>query len=236
MKRHLKRLRAPGFWKISKKASTWAVKPRAGPHKTFESIPLLVVVRDILELADDGKEAKSIIKMHEIFVDGRHRKDHKYPVGLMDVVSVPKLKKNYIVVPTVRGLELVEAKAKDAKSKVRKIVGKRNVRGGKVQLNFHDGTNILVVNAKDAGKYDTGDSIVVEFAAKKITKHLKMSKGSMVVITKGKNIGRWGKIEEVIVTKTKEPTKIMCDVEGEKLEVIKDYVFVIGEKTPVIDI
>jgi len=236
MKRHLKRLMTPRFWNISKKASKWAVKPRAGPHKTFESIPLLVVVRDILELADDGKEAKSIIKMHEIFVDGKHRRDHKYPVGLMDVVSVPKLKKNYIVVPTKKGLELVEAKAKDSKSKVRKITGKRSVRGGKMQLNFHDGTNILVANAKDAAKYNTGDSVVVEFSGKKIVNHFKMSKGSTVVITKGKNIGRWGKIEEVIVTKTKEPTKIMCDVENEKLEVIKDYVFVIGEKSPIIDI
>ncbi len=235
MKRHLKRLRAPKFWKISKKASKWVTKPRPGPHKTFESIPMLIVVRDIFELADDAKEAKSIIKMHEIFVDGKHRKDHKYPVGLMDVVSIPKLKKNYRVVSTKNGLELMETSTKDAKKKIFKIVGKRSVKGNKFQLNFHDGKS-LFVNKTEGSKYNTGDSVVVELESKKITKLLKLDKGNLVMITKGKNIGLWGRIEEVVVTKTKEPTKIICDVNGEKMEVIKDYVFVIGEKDPEIQL
>jgi len=235
MKNHLKRLRAPRFWKISKKEAKWATKPRAGPHGTFKSIPLLVVVRDILKLADDAKEAKSIIKMNEIFVDGSHRNDHKYPVGIMDIVSVPKMKRNFIVLPTGHGLELVEIAAKDAKEKLCKIEGKRSVKGGKVQLNLHDGGNALV-DEKDAPAYSTGDSISLDLDKKGIKKHIKLAKGHVVIVTEGKNMGKWGRVEELVVTKTKEPTKVICDMDGEKMEVIKDYIFVIGEKEPILKV
>ena len=71
------------------------VRPRPGPHKLNECIPLQILVRDVLKLVDTGSDAKRMIKMGEILVDGKPRKDHKYPAGLMDVVSIPKIKKNY---------------------------------------------------------------------------------------------------------------------------------------------
>ena len=37
MKRHLKRLRIPSFWKAERKGAKWAVRPAPGPHKLFES-------------------------------------------------------------------------------------------------------------------------------------------------------------------------------------------------------
>ena len=68
---------------MAKKIRTWVVTPRPGPHPKYSSIPLLIVVRDILKLVETGKEAKKIIKAGEILVDGRPRKDHKYPTGFM---------------------------------------------------------------------------------------------------------------------------------------------------------
>lgn len=233
MKRHLKRLRIPSFWKVPKKHAKWAVKPRAGPHKQFESIPLLVILRDILKIADKGKEAKSIIKMGGVFVDGEYRKDHKYPAGLMDVVTIPKMKMRYRIVPTHKGLELVDISSAEAKKKMCKIKGKSIVRGGKLQLNLHDGRNLLI-DTKDSKKYSTGDSVLIKVPSQKILDHVKLEKGALALIIKGKNMGLLGNIEETIVTKTKEPTKIICDVDGERLEVIKDYVFVVGKDKPLI--
>ena len=247
MKKHLKRLRVPEFWKISKKRAKWATMPRAGPHSKFESIPLLIVVRDILDLADTRKDAKKIIKMGEVFVDGKHKKDHKYPAGLMDVVSIPKLKTNHRIVPTYKGLKLIEIGAVEAEKKICKIENKRSIRkaaskaaakgatktAATIQLNLHDGRNILV-DAKDADKYEVGDSVLITLPDQKVSNHLKMQKGALVIITKGKNIGMSGKIEQIIVTKAKEPTKLICKIAGEKMEVIKDYVFVIGKEKPVI--
>jgi small subunit ribosomal protein S4e len=88
----LKRLKAPKFWKLPKKSRKWAVSPRPGPHRKFESIPLAIALRDIVKIAETGSEAKKIIKMGEILVDGKIRRDHKYPAGLMDAISIPKMK------------------------------------------------------------------------------------------------------------------------------------------------
>ncbi len=235
MKRHLKRLRVPKFWKIPKKVYKWAPKPSPGPHKAFESIPLVIIVRDILGIADTSKEAKSIIKMGNILVDGKARKDIKYPVGLMDVITVPELKMRYRIFPTNHGLELVEIDADESKKKIYKVENKVYVKNKKIQLNLHDNTNILL-DEKDGNKYKTGDSVLMDLDKKEIEKHLKLKKGNMIVITRGKNIGVWGKIDDVVITKTKEPTKVICDVDGEMLEVIKDYIFVIGEKESAINV
>jgi small subunit ribosomal protein S4e len=218
---------------VPKKHAKWAPKPRAGPHKQFESIPLMVILRDILKIADKGKEAKSIIKMGGVFVDGKYRKDHKYPAGVMDVVSIPRIKQQYRIVPTRKGLGLIEISVAESKKKICKIVDKTVVRGGKMQLNLHDGRNLLV-DIKDSKKYNTGDSIVLELPSQKILNHVKLEKGAPALIIKGKNIGMLGKIEEIIVTKTKEPTKLICNVNGEKLEVIKNYIFVVGKDKPLI--
>jgi small subunit ribosomal protein S4e len=238
VKRHLKRLRSPSFWKLSKKETKWAIKPAAGPHKLFESIPLSIILRDILNFADTAKESRSILKMRDVLVDGKPRDDPKYPVGLMDIVVIPKLKKHYRMVPTQKGMELIEISAEEAKRKLYRIRDKTLVRGGKSQLNLHDGVNMLV-DTKDAKAYSAGDSIVVEVKAnseKKIVDHYKLEKGAFAVIQKGKNAGMSGRVEEMVMSKTKEPTKVMLDVDGKILEVTKDYVLVVGKESAEIKI
>ena len=198
----------------------------------------MVIVRDILGLADKGKEAKSIIKMGEVHVDGKPRKDHKYPVGLMDVVSIPKMKMNYRIVPTYKGLKLIGIDAKEAKKKLCKIDNKISARkkkddtSPKFQLNLHDGRNILIPVA-GSEKYTVGDSIIMDPVGNKILDHLEFEEGALAIVVKGKNIGLVGEIEKIMVTKTKEPTKLIFNVDGDKIEVIKDYVFVIGRDSPV---
>lgn len=230
VKKHLKRLLAPKFWVVPKKREKWTVAPRPGPHKKFESIPLQIIVRDMLGLVSTRREAKSIIKAGEILVDGLKRKDHKYPVGLLDVVTIPKLGQGYRVIPIAKGLGLLKISKKEEGMKICKVRGKTTVNGGKIQLNLHDGKNILV--GKDV--YKTGDSVLIEVPTSKILEHIKLDKGSVGMITRGKNIGRVGKIKDIIETRTKEPTKVICESDGEKIEVLKDYILVIGKEEPLI--
>jgi small subunit ribosomal protein S4e len=42
-------------------------------------------------------------KQANLLVDGRIRKDPKFPLGLMDVLSIPRIKKNYRVLIDVKG-------------------------------------------------------------------------------------------------------------------------------------
>ncbi|MEM7825725.1 MAG: 30S ribosomal protein S4e [Candidatus Aenigmatarchaeota archaeon] len=222
----LKRLLAPEFWKIPKKSVKFAVSPKPGPHKKFECIPLLIIVRDILKLAETGKEAKKIIKKGEILVDGRKRKEHAYPVGLMDVVSIPRIKKYFRVVPSEKGLELVEIEESESNKKVCRINNKRIIKKGKVQLNLHDGRNIVV----EKDDYKTGDSLVIELPSQKILQHIKFGVGSVGIILKGKNSGKKAKVENIVERKSlRESRIVVCDVEGKRVETSKDYFFVVEQ-------
>ena len=68
--RHLKRHAAPTSWKIRRKKFTWAIKPSPGPHPKERSIPLAVLLRDILGIAENAREAKKIVKAGKIAVTG----------------------------------------------------------------------------------------------------------------------------------------------------------------------
>ena len=229
---HLKRLAAPKFWPIPKKKYTWSFAPSPGPHKKEECIPLAIIVRDILGLAETGKEAKKIIKAREILVDGRVRVDHRYPVGLLDVISIPRINKHYRVVPYKNGLRLIEIDEKEAKKKILKIVGKRNVKGGKFQLNMNDGKNILV----NENKYKTNASLLVELPSLKILDYVEMDVGNLVLITSGQNSGKIGKIVEVKEGKFNVKPKLACEIENKKVEVLKEHSIVIGREEPLIKV
>lgn len=97
-------------------------------------------------------------------------------------------------------------------------------------MNLHDGKNLLV--GKDV--YKTGDSLLLKMPEQKILEHIKMEKGSIGLITHGKNSGKLVKIKEVIVTRSREPNKVICELDNEEIEVIKEYVFVVGKKEPVL--
>lgn len=228
----LKRLLAPSLWKVGKKTAPFVISPSPGPHKKFECIPLGIIVRDILKLAETYKETKKIIKSGEIFVDGKPRKNHKYPVGLMDILSIPKIKKNYRVTVDSKGLKLIEISGKDANLKICRINNKTKVKGGLTQLNCHDGRNVLV--KEDV--YKTGDSIVIELPSNKIVKHIKLSKGALVLITKGKNAGKIVKVEDITVPAFKRPSKVICKENESKFEVLKEHVLVIGVEGPEVEI
>lgn len=229
----LKRLLAPKFWKVPKKVAKWVVSPRPGPHKKFECIPLQIIVRDILKLAETGKEAKTIIKKGEILVDGKPRKDHAFPVGLMDSIAIPKIKKYYRVLPSKKGLELKEISEKEVNKKICRINNKTVIKKGRMQLNLHDGRNLLV----DKDVHKTGDSILIELPSRKILEHIKLEKGSLCLITKGKNAGKVGKIDGIMSKRSlAEPNKVICRIDDKKFEIIKEFVFPVGKDKPVIKV
>lgn len=219
----LKRYLAPKFWKIPKKVYTWTVSPRPGPHKKFESLPLQIIVRDMLKLVEAGKEAKLIISKGEVLVNRKPRKDHAYPVGLFDSISIPKIQKFYRVIPTSKGLDLSEISETEAEKKICRIDDKKILKNGRIQLNLNDGTNILVEN----NDYKTGDSVLLELPTFKILEHLKLVKGSSVMITRGKNAGKLAKIKDFSKTKLKQ--KLICEIGGKDFEVDKEALIVLNK-------
>ncbi|MCZ7398479.1 MAG: S4 domain-containing protein [Candidatus Methanoperedens sp.] len=97
MARHQKRVAAPTSWPITRKTHHWVVGANAGSHSKGTGIPLLVVVRDMLKIANTSKEAKTIINEGNILVDGVERTNYKHMVGLFDIVSIPTTNEYYRV-------------------------------------------------------------------------------------------------------------------------------------------
>ena len=229
MAAHLKRLKAPRTWRIERKVAKWTVKPSPGPHPVDRSIPLLLIVRDFLRLADTGKEARKIIAAREILVDGKARRDYKFPCGLMDVISIPKINEHYRVLFDRRGVfQLVKIDEERAKWKLCRIENKTMVRGGKIQLNLHDGRNIIV----EENSYKTGDVVRISVPEQEILEVIPMEKGTLAMITGGKHTGQIAEIEEVIVTRSPMPN--IVKLKG--FSTIKPYVFPIGKDKPLVQL
>jgi len=230
MSKHLKRLAAPRAVRIHRKEKKWTIKSSPGPYSLEKSIPLGLIVRDYLDLCDNYRETKRIIASGDILVDGLQRKNHKFPCGFMDVLSIPKLKKDYRILFDKNGkLILVPISGKDAEWKLRRIENKTMIKGNKIQLNLHDGTNILV--KKD--EYKTGDVLKISFKDNKISDVFKYETGTVSMIIGGSHIGEMANIEDIQIIPSSKPN--LAKMKGEnEFSTITHYIFPIGKTKPTI--
>ncbi len=226
MSLHQKRISAPKSWPIEKKTRKWIVRPSPGPHPYDRSIALTVILTDYLKYADTTREARRIIGARKVLIDGKPARDYKRGVGLMDVISLPASKEHFRVLVDHRGkIRLNRISADEAKFKLARIENKTTVKGGQCQLNLHDGRNIVL--KKD--KYKTGDVLKIEVPSQKIKGHIPFKEGSLVMMIWGKHVGQLASISEYEVIRNPLPNIVKFE---EGFSTIKDYVFVIGTKTP----
>ncbi|MDZ4171063.1 MAG: 30S ribosomal protein S4e [Methanobacteriaceae archaeon] len=232
-RKHLKRFKSPKHWPIHPKEDKWTVKPSAGPHAIESSLPLMIVIRDILGIADNSREAKRIINNGDVLVDGRARKDYKFPVGFMDVVQIPKNEGVYRVLPDEKGrLILHQIKQENVEFKLCKIENKTTLKNGKTQLNLHDGRNAITDDQLNAG-----DVIKLKVPEQEVIESIKFEEGTIGLVTGGKHTGEIGKIKEINITKSSMPNTVVIETENNKTFLtLKDYVFVIGKDEPAISL
>jgi small subunit ribosomal protein S4e len=192
-KKHLKRINAPKSWMLDKLGGIFATKPSQGPHKYRESIPLTVVLKNRLKYALTGREVMMIVNDKEgnIAVDGKIRKDPRFPAGLMDVISIKKTGELYRVLYDVKGrFVLRNIGQEEAKHKLCKIT-KRSVGPNKIPyIVTHDGRTIRFPNPA----ISVLDSVKVDIATGNIVDHVAFETGNLALITSGNNVGRVGVI------------------------------------------
>lgn len=226
VKRHLKRLVAPKSWKIKRKGITFVTRPNPGMHSKKNSTSINVVLRDMLNYARTTRDVKMILADKGVLVDKKQVKDHRFSVGVMDIIEMPKINKCLRVLLNKKGnICLVEIKGDETKIKLCKIVEKTVIKKGKIQLNLNDGRNIII----DKNNYNTGDTLVIEVPEQKIKEHLKFEKESSVYLSGGKHKGESGIVEEIKDSMIKVKPK-----SGESFETLKKFAFVIGKENPII--
>jgi small subunit ribosomal protein S4e len=224
--KHLSRLAMPKTWQIKRKGIKYISRPLPGTHSMDRSIPLNLVFKNLLNYARTDKEVKHILNNQEIFVDGIRRKNPRFAIGVMDILSIPKLDKYFRVLLTQKGkLRLLAIEEKEANIKLCRIKNKTPVKK-KLQLNLGDGRNILV----EKGEFKVRDTIVIEVPSQKIKEVLKLEKGNLVYLIGGKHIGEVGTIEDV------KKNKLIYKREKKLFETNISFAFVVGKKDPIISL
>jgi len=210
-------------WAMEKKMKKFIMKPR-GPHKRDESMPLLVIVRDVLKFGETAKEAKTIINGGKVNVDGKRVRNVRHGVGLFDAITVAE--KNYRVVPGKK-MTLIEIDGKESDRKICKITGKRMVSGMRTQLNLHDGRNIII----KSGDYSVGDSLLLKLPEQEIMESVKFEPNVTVMIISGKHGGKLAKLKKIEKGMMK---RVWVEIAGEKTEAPIRLVIAVGKEEPLI--
>ncbi|MEK6943140.1 MAG: 30S ribosomal protein S4e [Nanoarchaeota archaeon] len=221
---HLKRMATPKTWHINRKKNKFVTKPAPGPHSSDISLALGTLVKEVFNYAATTREVKKILNANSVKVDGTVRKDFRFPVGIFDTVEFSNGKHFRLILNKKGKIDTIETSKEESSMKPAKIIGKAMVKG-KVQLNFYDGKNKLA----EKNDYKVGDSVMLSLPDQKISKHLKLQKKATIFLTSGKHVGETGKIEDIAGNKI-----IYKDHNGELVETLKEYAFVIGEDKPLI--
>ncbi len=180
----------------------------------------------MLKLANSSKEVKRILHDGSVMVDGNIVRDYRFPVGLFDVITIPKTDTSYRVLLD-RKQRLMLRKVTDSGIKLYRINNKTNVKGGATQLNLHDGSNII----SDEFSYRTSDSVLVSIPERKVLQHLVYKPGNLALITGGAHSGELATIREVKKVRSSMPNMVSLRSTYD-FETVEDYVFVIGKNTP----
>ncbi len=222
-----KRISSPKTYSILRKVRTWTVRIRPGPHKKEESIPLALVIRDSLNIARNARETKKILKKGEVLVDGVIRKDHKFPVGFMDVIIIPKTKKYYRMTYTRKGkLVPIEIKKSEADLKIVRIKKKIKNKDG-FQIVTHDGRTFQVKKT-EGRKYKTGSSLLIKIPSQEILEYIELKKGANAFITGGKHIGAKAQVKDIRAFKAAREDLVVIKIDNNEYETVKRYIFPIG--------
>ena len=224
---HLKRLRAPRTWNLSRKAGTFITRPSPGPHPLRRSLPLLVILRDVLGKVQSAREGKKILRAKGILIDGAAAHDLRQPIGLFDVVSIPSLNEYYRLLFDGKGrLQLVSIPSEEQAVKVCRIMRKQVIRGGKIQVTLHDGRTLLTDNAPNVG-----DSVVLALPGGTLTKVLKLMPNTPLYVVEGKRRGSQGAMQQF------KGARVMNeDAQHRVIETLKEYVMAVGETKPLVTI
>ena len=220
----------PKSWPIHRKENVWITTPEPATHSYKNAISINTIVKEMIKCANTTKEVKHMLNEGKIKIDGIVRKSHKFPIGLMDIITIDGLDKSVRLLLDKKGKFFLQELSKtEANVKPRKIINKKTLRGNKSQINLFDGINII-----DKSKYNVKDTLVFSLKDNKISSHIPFEKGTLVYITNGNKVGEVGVIKDILESEGSIPTQIICTKEKEEFKTRMDYAFAIGKTKPVI--
>ena len=197
--------------------------------------PLSLLLKTKLRLALNGKEAKLIVKAREgnISIDGKVRTDPKYPVGIMDIVTINKTGSNYRVNFDVKGRwRLVRISKEEAKYKLCKVT-RRSMGPKKIPfITTSDGRTLRYPNPH----IKEHDTVKLNLENNEIVDYYKYKIGAHVLIVGGNNIGRTGVIEKIEKHPGSYEIVYIKDSAGKDFSTRLTTIFITGDQRPEIPV
>lgn len=189
--KHFKRSVVTRAVVIPRKKYKYYIRSMPGKHRVSESVALLGLVRDLMKIANNAKEARYLIKNGYVKIDGKQVKEEKYAVGFGDLVDI-KNDKFVISLDKNGRLNLLKNEFSDNLKRL-KVTSKNKFKGDKTVLRLNDGRNLI----SDNETVQAEDSVILNLATGKIDKVMPFEQGSQVIIFRGKNAGLVGKITKI---------------------------------------
>ena len=222
---HMKRLTMPRSWPLPRKSSVWIQKPNPCGHPLDLCMPMGVILRDVLGVAQNRREAKKILHSKLVKVDGAIETDIGRGVGLMDVLTVGDV--SYKCVLDTNGkLRYRTIPAKEALTKICRVMGRTTIKGAKTQVHLHDGRNLLF---NENPEYKTGDSLVISLPDQEVKSYHKFEEGSIAYLTGGNHIGELATVRGQDIKRSSKANEVQFDDFG----TISDYVFIISDESDI---
>ncbi|MEM3405647.1 MAG: S4 domain-containing protein [Candidatus Pacearchaeota archaeon] len=211
---HRKRQSMPKTWPLPRKGTKYI-----SSSGNFLSIPVYVIIRDIIRIVNNRKDVKKIIKEGRIFVNNKKIKDEKFPVQLKDIIEIDK--KIYTLDLNENKKLTIKEILNEKKEIIAKILNKKKIDKNKIQINCTNGRNYLI-DYKENKNIKIGDSVLFDLNNKKIIEILPLKEGSKVLVINGKHIGKRGIIEKI----DKEKNIATIKISQEKINALLDYIMV----------
>ena len=201
------------------------------------AIPMGILLRDVLGIAQNLREVKYILRKGYVKVDHKSVRYYRYPIGLMDIIELVITNKFFRILPgRMMPLELHEiVNKKEYYIKPLLIKNKVMVSGSRLQLTTHDGRNFVFKKDDKLSSLKPGDTLVYDFKGKKIKDYIKFDVDALALVYWGGKKGFIGRIKEIKKIHSLKPRAVILEADGEIVETVSKYVFPIGVKSPVID-
>ena len=212
----------PKVVNTSRKETAWTVTPKPGPHTKETSVALGIVIRNYTGIVKTMKEVKKILANNEVKVNGVVRKSHQFPVGLFDVVSIPKQKLFYRMVFDEKGRLVLATVENEPKTKISKVTKKVMTKKG-VQVTTNDSRTFIGVKA------NVGDSLQITLPEGKVSEVIEFKEGNLAYVTKGARCSQIAKIVELIKGAERKEELVKLQKGKEEFETIPRNVIIVGK-------
>lgn len=153
-----------------------------------DSVPVVIAVRDMLKLAKNAKEVKKMIHVKALKINGKPVRDHRESIRLFNIFEADQPYE--LTLSNTHRFTLLPAKKKD--ERLCKVINKKLLKGNQIQINLHDGSNVL-----SSDKISVNDSVYLDFS-QKIKSHVPFEKGKKAFVISGKYSGLSGKIDSIV--------------------------------------